>query len=228
MKNLRSLIIKFIMILAIFSIVFGSFYGVSIGDILSISLILTMGSYLIGDLYILPMFGNIAATLADFGIVYFGSWLIGAAIIEKPISVGSASFFSALLIAIGEAFFHRYVVRNVLYDTEIKRSRNTNYQTTALYQTEISEESRPNLKNLAANTDTEFAEEEELLLESSDPIAKLEDDTENASKGLNIDETGADNMDSAITYNIGTYIDGYGYVPHRTKSADQEVQNKRK
>lgn len=104
MEHLRSLVIKFVMITAMLAVVFGFLYGVSFGDILTISFILTITAYLVGDLLILPRFGNTAATIADFGLAYLGAWMIGAMIIEEPIRMGTASFLSAVLIAIGKSF----------------------------------------------------------------------------------------------------------------------------
>lgn len=162
MKHLRSLLIKFVLILAMTSVVFGFLYGVSFGDILTISLLLTMGAYLLGDMFILPAYGNTVATLADFGLAYFGSWLIGAMIIEQPIRIGVASFISAILIAAGEVFFHRYLMRNVLTETEQMKNRVGTYQATPSYQTEMGEENYFGLKKNSNNqqkSDTEFAED---------------------------------------------------------------------
>ncbi|WP_050632314.1 YndM family protein [Bacillus andreraoultii] len=160
MKHLRSLLIKFVLVLAVLSIVLGFLYGVSFGDILTISLLLTMGAYLLGDMFILPAYGNTMATIADFGLAYFGTWLIGAMIIEQPIRIGVASFLSAILIAVGEVFFHRYLVRNVLTETEQTQNRVTTYQTTPSYQTEMGEENYFSLaKNRQQTSDTEFVEE---------------------------------------------------------------------
>lgn len=154
MEHLRSLVIKFVMMTAMLAVVFGFLYGVSFGDILTISFILTITAYLVGDLLILPRFGNTAATIADFGLAYLGAWMIGAMIIEEPIRLGTASFLSAALIAIGEVFFHRYVVNNVINDKDTTQNRATNSQARPSYQTEMAEENQS-----TTNADAEFAEE---------------------------------------------------------------------
>lgn len=154
MEHLRSLVIKFVMITAMLAVVFGFLYGVSFGDILTISFILTITAYLVGDLLILPRFGNTAATIADFGLAYLGAWMIGAMIIKEPIRLGTASFLSAALIAIGEVFFHRYVVNDVINDKDTTQNRATNSQARPSYQTEMEEENQS-----TTNADAEFAEE---------------------------------------------------------------------
>lgn len=154
MEHLRSLVIKFVMMTAMLAVVFGFLYGVSFGDILTISFILTITAYLVGDLLILPRFGNTAATIADFGLAYLGAWMIGAMIIEEPIRLGTASFLSAALIAIGEVFFHRYVVNDVINDKDTTQNRATNSQARPSYQTEMAEENQS-----TTNADAEFAEE---------------------------------------------------------------------
>ncbi|MDC3423283.1 YndM family protein [Aquibacillus sp. 3ASR75-11] len=139
MEHVKALTIKFVMITAMLAIVLGLFYGVGFGDIVAIGLILTIAAYLIGDLLTLPALGNVSATLADFGLAFFGTWILGALFIEARIPLISASFISAIAIAVGEVFFHRYMKDHVLDDKRQKDRR--------LVQD----------KNLA----TEFAEEHE-------------------------------------------------------------------
>lgn len=100
---------------AILWIVLGLFYGVSFGDIVAISVILILAAYLLGDLFALPLFGNTVATIADFGLTFFGVWLLGIALIEHAIPIVTASLISAIAVAIGEMFFHRYVKNEVLH-----------------------------------------------------------------------------------------------------------------
>jgi hypothetical protein len=163
MKHTRALLIKFVMITVVLLVTLGFLYGVDFGDILTISLFLTIAAYLIGDMVILPQFGNTAATIADFGLAYLGTWLVGAMIIEQPIRLGVASFITALIIAIGEAFYHRYLTKTVIHDQNKKDDLDLLRPS---YQTEFAEETNPkinteNNKNREENTryTTEFAEE---------------------------------------------------------------------
>ncbi len=74
---------------------------------------LTGVAFVIGDLLILPYFGNWVATIADFGLAFFGIWVFGS-MLSLPISLGAFSVISAFLIAIGESFFHAYMNRYIL------------------------------------------------------------------------------------------------------------------
>ncbi|KIO65846.1 hypothetical protein B4064_2415 [Caldibacillus thermoamylovorans] len=253
MEHLRSLVIKFVMITAMLAVVFGFLYGVSFGDILTISFILTITAYLVGDLLILPRFGNTAATIADFGLAYLGAWMIGAMIIEEPIRMGTASFLSAVLIAIGEVFFHRYVVNNVINDKDTTQNRATNSQARPSYQTEMAEENYPKVKNnqSTTNTDAEFAEE---ILPKGNNTGKANQAKGNTATGtanntINDTEIGSEifpeaddqaknqatsvnnvlNRDEVTnmgrTNDWSTYIDGYGYVPNTTNNETDLKRN---
>lgn len=114
MEHVKALIIKFIMCTAILLIVLGGFYGVSFADILILSVILTALAYVVGDLYILPRFENWGASIADFGLSLIGIWFLGSYLFEPNIPLATAAVLSALLITVGEYFFHKYVANNVL------------------------------------------------------------------------------------------------------------------
>lgn len=97
------------MVTLVLWIVLGAFFNVSFGDILITSILLTGAAFLIGDLFILPKFGNPVATIADFGLALLGVWLLGALLFDPAISLGAAALLSAIVIAIGEFFFHMYL-----------------------------------------------------------------------------------------------------------------------
>lgn len=146
MRHFRAILYKFVMFTIVLSIILGFIYGVDFGDILTISALMTLAAYIIGDLFILPRFGNLAATLADFGLAFFGIWMLGGIYIEENIRLGVASFLSSVLITIGELFFHSYLVRNVLNENDSKqstRSRQSQYRPKPAYSTEIAEENYP-------------------------------------------------------------------------------------
>lgn len=114
MDHLKALMIKFIMCTAVLWIVLGAFYDVAFADILTIGVLLTGVSYIIGDLFLLPRFENWGATLADLGMAFAGIWLLGSFLIEGNIPLGNAAIISALIIAVGEYFFHQYMANHVL------------------------------------------------------------------------------------------------------------------
>jgi hypothetical protein len=139
MKHLKALTIKFIMVTAMLTIVLGLFYGVNFGDILMLSVIVTAAAYLIGDLFILPQFGNTTATIADFGLAFIAIWLFGANIIEEAIPIVTASLLSAAAISIGEWFFHKYMKNQILKEDTATATTNRNMQQEAV-GTEFAEE----------------------------------------------------------------------------------------
>jgi hypothetical protein len=112
MKILSSLIIKFVMVTAVLWIVLGIIFGVSFGDIFLTSMILTVIS-LAGDMFVLPKYGNVSATIADFGLSLVLIWLVGAFLYEQPIRLGMAAFVSAIMIAVGEFLFHKYIQKQL-------------------------------------------------------------------------------------------------------------------
>lgn len=70
MKHLVALLIKYTAISAVLLVILGIFQDISIPRVLFISLIITGTAYAIGDLFILPRYGNTIATIADFGLSF--------------------------------------------------------------------------------------------------------------------------------------------------------------
>lgn len=121
MRFLVPLLIKFIMITAALWIVLGFGFSVSFGNILVTSMALTIVSFLIGDLFLLPQYENTVATMADFGLAFAGVWAIGYFLYEQPISLRFAALLSALLISVGEIFFHRYIAHQGLVKASVPK-----------------------------------------------------------------------------------------------------------
>ncbi|MFK2825410.1 YndM family protein [Bacillus sp. B190/17] len=121
MGHTKALFIKFVMCTAAVWFILGLFYGLDLGEILTISILLTAAAYIVGDLFILPRFGNVIATIADFGLAYFGIWIFGSMVINETISLGWASFWTAVVIAAAEVFFHIYLI-NHIFDEDVSRS----------------------------------------------------------------------------------------------------------
>lgn len=111
MKHIKAIAVKFVMIFAVLFIVLGVLFGMSFGDVLTISFIFT-GILYVGDLVVLPLVNNTVATIADFGLAFFGLWILTNMAVENPyFPVISASLIAAAGITIGEMFFHRYLER---------------------------------------------------------------------------------------------------------------------
>src|SRR5690625_2920396 len=70
MNHIKALGIKWIIVAIVSFSLFGIFQYVSLGQLLLMSVIITLTSYLLGDLLILPRIGNVFATLADFALLF--------------------------------------------------------------------------------------------------------------------------------------------------------------
>ena len=93
MKHIVALLIKYTAITAVLLIILSIFQGISIPRVLLISF--SYGAaYLIGDLFILPKYGNMIATMADFGLSFFGTWLLTSLFtnLDATRNIGFSSF----------------------------------------------------------------------------------------------------------------------------------------
>ncbi|WP_199860667.1 YndM family protein [Oceanobacillus damuensis] len=137
MKYAGPLFIKFLMTTAVLWIVLGLFFGVTFGNIVATSVIVTALGFF-GDLFIMPRVGNMLASIADFAFIWAAVWLIGINLFEGPIALGTAAFISAVLITIGEVIFHRYLKNQMERYEEFQRSKIAYFP--RKYQTEFSSE----------------------------------------------------------------------------------------
>ncbi|MCQ6304411.1 YndM family protein [Bacillus cereus] len=127
MKHIVALLIKYTAITAVLLIILSIFKGISIPKVLLIPLFLTGAAYLIGDLFILPKYGNMIATIADLGLSFFGIWLLISLFtdLDATRNIGVSSLFIAALIIGGtEVFFHIYMKRLVLHNDDNLKNHN--------------------------------------------------------------------------------------------------------
>lgn len=114
MKYAMPLLVKFLVILFVFGVIFWM-AGMSLVNILWISLVATGVSF-IGDLIFLPRYGNLITTGVDFGIMLFVG-LAGSAFFFGGIGqMGLAVVTPAILIALWEAFFHKFLRKRFFED----------------------------------------------------------------------------------------------------------------
>ncbi|WP_156288582.1 DUF2512 family protein [Oceanobacillus salinisoli] len=139
MRYFTAFIMKFVLTTAILWIVLGLFYGVTFGEILTTSILLSAAAFA-GDVFLLPRIGNVLAVIGDFVLAYLGIWALGNAMFAFNIPVESAAFIAALIIAICEIFFHRYMKSQVFAGLEKDFMRSHHMQT------EYSEEIDPKTK----------------------------------------------------------------------------------
>lgn len=117
MKHITALLIKFVMIAVVLSIVLGIMTDLSFGNILTMSVSVTIIAYVIGDLLILSVANNTVATISDVGIAFLAIYLYNI-LIDADLISGWDALVAAVVIGVGEWFFHKYVARRVL-DKEI-------------------------------------------------------------------------------------------------------------
>ncbi|MFC7686516.1 YndM family protein [Ureibacillus sp. GCM10028918] len=139
MQYTKAFLIKLAMTIVILWIVLGLFYGVSFGNILLISTLLTIVAF-VGDVFILPKVGNFIASVSDLFLAFFVIWGLGTWVNGENTSMFAAAFLSALFIGVGEMFYHRYF-RDHVIETVQEPEKNHGYTyTPRVTQTEFSED----------------------------------------------------------------------------------------
>lgn len=136
---IKALIIKFVMCFAVLWIILGGFHNVNLGHIFMMSLIITIVSFILGDLYLLPKFENWGATMADFFLALAVIWFYCTNFVDVNFSVLTAAAITSLVLAVGEWFYHQYIDKR-LFTEDDKRSKKLE---TERLQTEFGEEMEP-------------------------------------------------------------------------------------
>ncbi len=125
MDHVKAILIKFVMITIVLGIILTGIYDGEFEDTLLISVVLTIVAYIIGDLFIFRKAGddrdrnsdhikrNTIATLSDAVLAFLVIWLMGRELFTNNSDVLIASLISAIVIAAGEWFFHKYLDRHV-------------------------------------------------------------------------------------------------------------------
>lgn len=104
-----ALLIKFVMTFAIAFLSFTS-PNQAWGGILAVAILGTIINYLVGDLMVLPVFGNFVASIGDGAMAALTAVVVAAVAERFDLGLTSVLFFGSL-VAIGEYFFHRYLLR---------------------------------------------------------------------------------------------------------------------
>lgn len=132
MNHLKALVIKFVMIAAVLGIILAGFFDFAFSDILVISLVLTLLAYVVGDLGIFQNAGthaeqdkrNIIATLSDVLLAAIVIYFMAQSYSENNDNIVAATIVSAVVIGLGEWFFHKYIDRQVFdspHETDAQR-----------------------------------------------------------------------------------------------------------
>jgi hypothetical protein len=97
-----------------------------------------LASYIVGDLLILPRFGNFVAVIADLLLSFLMIWLASYALIEPTVNMAYASFFCTLAIGAIEAFFHLFMENHIL--EEARKEQAYRWYDEGRWATEFAEE----------------------------------------------------------------------------------------
>ena len=125
MQHIKAIAIKFVMILGVLTFIHTFIFGGSFTNTLTISVVLTIAAYLLGDLIIFRKAGNDAnrnndhykrntiATGSDLVVAFLLIWLLGELLFTNDRNIAGAAAISALVISLGEWVFHIYLDKNV-------------------------------------------------------------------------------------------------------------------
>lgn len=101
------------MVAVVLGIILSIFTDIGFGNIMYISVAVTIIAYVIGDLLILASTNNTIATISDIGLAFVTIYLYNYLLGTYEISFWD-SLIAAIIIGVGEWFFHKYFSENVL------------------------------------------------------------------------------------------------------------------
>lgn len=139
MNHITILLIKFVSCMIAFAIGLDFFFDATIVDIFSFSLFITIASYMLGDLIVLPRAGNTAAIMVDFLFTYMSVWIFGSVLLDNYMQIAWGSILSAIVVTVAEVFVHRYLLSRISTQQTSKRN-DINFHRSLAYGTEFSEE----------------------------------------------------------------------------------------
>ncbi len=134
MKHLKALIIKFVMSALVLGIVLTVIYNYDFSDSILISLVLTVVAYALGDLLVYRNAAddsdskkrNIVATISDLILSFLVIWIMGTSLFGNTCTIIQGSVVSAIVITLGEWFFHNYLDKHV-FNTDNYGHTDTTY-----------------------------------------------------------------------------------------------------
>ncbi|MGE5583906.1 MAG: DUF2512 family protein [Bacillota bacterium] len=108
MKNTLNLLMKTALTLIILFLLIPIFGKSTWTQTIVTGIILVLLSYIAGDLWILPKYGNMPALIADFVLAAAVIWLMMKALPHFVLTSGGV-WVTALVLALGEWLFHLYL-----------------------------------------------------------------------------------------------------------------------
>ncbi|ALC87784.1 hypothetical protein AM499_19715 [Bacillus sp. FJAT-22090] len=125
MDHLKALGIKFVMIAAVLLIILTLLFDVPFMDTIWTSLILTIFAYVLGDFILFRLapkrLRNIMATITDLIISFLVIWYMLIALTDANENLAVGAIISAIVIALGELFYHKYLDRTVFVGKHISK-----------------------------------------------------------------------------------------------------------
>ena len=113
MKHITALLYKLIIITVITAFFTMTLGALDFGQTLTLSIILTALLYPVGDLYVLPMFGNWTAAIVDAVAAAILVWAVSNSSMMPDITFTGALIIG-VAIGIAEYFYHQYLQKEVL------------------------------------------------------------------------------------------------------------------
>ncbi|UOQ44185.1 YndM family protein [Halobacillus salinarum] len=122
MEYVKVIALKFIISFSILYLILGIAFDTVLGNVFLITLVLSIVSFAIGDLLILPRTNNTVATVADFFFGFVVIYLMSAAL-STGLNLFIPALFSAIVIAVFEMMFHKYAADQLDFDDSMDQSR---------------------------------------------------------------------------------------------------------
>lgn len=110
-KTTTALLVKFVMTFIAAVVAFSFVDGNAWGWVAVVALTGTVLNYLLGDLVVLPKYGNVAASVGDGLLAALTAYVFDLLIPAFDTSFASLALF-AILVAVAEYFFHDYLRRS--------------------------------------------------------------------------------------------------------------------
>lgn len=123
MRHLEAVLIKFLMVAVVLELVLLNMSLLSFWRIMIIAAVVTALSYVLGDFLILRRTTNTTATISDIVLSFLFIYMFNFVFFNYVISF-AAALVAAVVIGVGEWFFHKFVERMV-FPHDTKRTAQT-------------------------------------------------------------------------------------------------------
>lgn len=116
MRHVVNLAIKLALFAVVLGIILSRTPAYSLGNILWLAVVISLLAYFIGDLWILPSYGNWTAVGADAVLVALSLWILPGILGTPPLGFGTILLI-AVVLGIGEVYYHRYLQGELMVRT---------------------------------------------------------------------------------------------------------------